>query len=127
VGFLTSDGVEQLFVRNGVPSEKVFLTAFFCLFIFMTNFNAFNVRTHKINLLENVTENTGFLLVVLAIFAVQVTFTYIGGNVLRTVGLTPHEWGVIIAASSVIIPFDILRKALLRLLRLRSGGKSKSE
>lgn len=126
IGFLTSDGVEQLFMRNGAPSEEVFLTAFFCFFIFMTDFNAFNVRTHKINLLEHITANTGFLLVVLLIFVVQVTFTYVGGPVLRTVGLTAHEWGIIVACASVVIPFDILRKALLRLVR-RSRGHTKSK
>lgn len=127
VGFLTNDGVEPLFVRNGVPSDKVFLTAFFCFFIFMANFNAFNVRTHKINLLENITANTGFLMVVAIIFGVQILFTYIGGNVLRTVGLTMNEWLVIISASSIIIPFDILRKAVIRLIGGKGSNKFKAD
>jgi calcium-translocating P-type ATPase len=102
-----------LFVRDGVPSEKVFLTAFFCFFIFLTNFNAFNARTPKINIFDNITGNSGFVGVVGLIFGVQILFTYIGGNFLRTEGLLPNEWIMIIAASVLIIPFDMVRKIVM--------------
>eukprot|EP01114_Cavostelium_apophysatum_P009207 TRINITY_DN2229_c0_g1_i1.p1 TRINITY_DN2229_c0_g1~~TRINITY_DN2229_c0_g1_i1.p1 ORF type:complete len:900 (-),score=272.79 TRINITY_DN2229_c0_g1_i1:60-2759(-) len=107
---LTSKQVRGLFVRDGIPSEPVFLTAFFAFFIFLTNFNSFNARTPNINVMHHVTENMGFVQVVALIFIVQVVFTYIGGPVLRTVALTLPEWLMIIGASSVIIPFDMLRK-----------------
>lgn len=61
-------------------------------------------------------ENSGFVGVVLLIFAVQVTFTYVGGRVLRTVGLTVDEWILVIAASSIIVPFDLLRKLVMKVL-----------
>jgi len=102
-----------LFVRDGVPSEKVFLTAFFCFFIFLTNFNAFNARTPKINIFENITGNAGFVGVVALIFGVQILFTYLGGNFLRTEGLLLHEWLMVIGASVLIIPFDIVRKIVM--------------
>eukprot|EP01118_Nematostelium_gracile_P010880 TRINITY_DN3812_c0_g1_i1.p1 TRINITY_DN3812_c0_g1~~TRINITY_DN3812_c0_g1_i1.p1 ORF type:complete len:903 (-),score=305.56 TRINITY_DN3812_c0_g1_i1:98-2806(-) len=108
--------VRTLFVRNGTPSEPVFLTAFFAFFIFLTNFNAFNARTPNINIFDNITGNIGFVLVVALIFAVQITFTYVGGSFLRTEGLTIHEWFLIIGASMLIIPFDTARKILMNML-----------
>jgi len=101
------------FVRDGIPSEKVFLTAFFCFFIFLTNFNAFNARTPKINIFDHITGNVGFVGVVALIFGVQILFTYIGGNFLRTEGLTPQEWFLVIGASALIIPFDMVRKTVM--------------
>jgi len=105
--------VRGLFVRDGEPSEPVFLTAFFAFFIFLTNFNAFNVRTPSLNLFERISENRGFVGVVALIFIVQVTFTYLGGAFLRTVGLTLHEWILIIGSAAIIIPFDIARKLIV--------------
>jgi len=111
--FLTYSPIRQLFVRDNQPDEPAFLTAFFAFFIFLTNFNSFNARTPKINIFDHILENTGFVWVVLLIFVVQITFTYVGGSILRTVGLTFEEWVMIIGASSVIIPFDMARKVLL--------------
>jgi len=108
--------VRLLFLRDGRPSEKVFLTAFFAFFIFLTNFNAFNARTPKINIFDHITENRGFVGVVILIFAVQITFTYLGGNLLRTEGLTLNEWLMVIGASLLIIPFDMMRKVIMHRL-----------
>jgi len=101
------------FLRDGSPSDAAFFTAFFALFIFLTNFNAFNARVpHSVNIFERITENSGFVGVVFLIFAVQVIFTYLGGKVLRTVGLLPHEWATVIGVSALILPFDTIRKTL---------------
>jgi magnesium-transporting ATPase (P-type) len=108
--FLVNDGVLDLFQRNGQNNQEVFLTAFFAWYIFITTVNAFNVRTRKVNVFENIFKNPGFLLVLIVIFVVQMLFTYIGGSVLRTVPLNLNEWGIIIPACFVIIPFDIFRK-----------------
>lgn len=53
------------------------------------------------------------MFIVLLIFVVQILFTYIGGSVLRTVGLTFAEWVYVILFSILIIPFDIIRKVFL--------------
>src|SRR5690606_23128928 len=104
---LTFPFAKNLFLRNGVPSEPAFLTAFFAFFIFLTAFNAFNVRTpNTINIFDHLFANKGFVFVITLIFLVQVTFTYVGGRVLRTVGLTADEWMYVLAASAVIIPWD---------------------
>jgi len=113
---LTYPPVRELFIRNGKPDEQVFLTAFFAFFIFLTNFNSFNARTPKLNIFDHILENSGFVWVVLLIFIVQVTFTYVGGSVLRTVGLTLNEWMLVFCSSMVIIPFDMLRKTVLQFI-----------
>jgi calcium-translocating P-type ATPase len=113
---LTFPFARALFVRDGVPNEPAFLTAFFAFFIFLTAFNAFNVRTpNTINLFDHMFENRGFVFVITLIFVVQVVFTYLGGRVLRTVALTQNEWYIVLAASSVIIPWDLIRKMLVGL------------
>lgn len=110
---LTSKDVRGLFVRNGVPNQDVFLTAFFGFFIFITVMNAFNVRTSHLNIFENIFKNPGFILVLATIFLIQVIFTYIGGAVLRTVPLTRDEWLMIFGACFIIVPWDLLRKLLI--------------
>jgi len=114
---LTFPFARSLFTRDGVPNEPVFLTAFFAFFIFLTAFNAFNVRTpNTINIFDHLFANSGFVFVITLIFVVQVIFTYLGGRVLRTVALTSNEWGLVIGATSIIIPWDIMRKIVMKTL-----------
>jgi len=118
--FLNSDFVAGLFVCDATRCtdpevNMVLLTAFFCFFVFTNNFNKFNARTESLNLFEHITENRNFLIVVLLIFLMQTTFTYYGGEVLRTVGLTLQEWGYVLAFAFIIIPLDLTRKFLRNL------------
>ena len=115
--FLTSDFVAGLFVCDAVrcPDPElnlVLLTGFFGFFVFMNNFNKFNARTEGLNLFEHITENRNFLVVVILIFFLQTSFTYFGGEVLRTVGLTLEEWFYVLAFAITIIPLDLTRKFL---------------
>ena len=118
--FLTSDFVAGLFVCDAVrcPDPElnlVLLTGFFGFFVFMNNFNKFNARTEGLNLFEHITENRNFLVVVILIFFLQTSFTYFGGEVLRTVGLTLEEWFYVLAFAITIIPLDLSRKLLRNL------------
>ncbi|MEM7016666.1 MAG: cation-translocating P-type ATPase C-terminal domain-containing protein, partial [Pseudomonadota bacterium] len=81
-------------------------------FVFMHNFNKFNARTEGINLFDHLLENKNFLLVVATIFGLQVIFTYVGGEILRVVGLTLEEWGWILLFAFIIIPIDLCRKLI---------------
>ena len=120
--FLTSDTVSAWFpcdeLRCGDPSNPdydsraVLLTAFFGFFVFVNNFNKFNSRTEGINLFEHILENRNFIFVVILIFFLQTVFTYLGGEVLRTVGLTLTEWIYVIGFSILIIPVDLIRKLI---------------
>jgi len=111
--FLRSSHIAALFVRDGIPNEAVFLTAFFSFYIFITTVNAFNVRSPTINIFENISLNRGFLIVLAVIFGVQIVFTIIGGPLLRTVPLESFEWAYVIAMSFIIIPLDMIRKVLI--------------
>ena len=118
--FLSSDFVAELFVcdvkRCDDPGvNMVLLTAFFGFFVFINNFNKFNARTESLNLFEHITKNRNFLIVVLIIFLLQTTFTYYGGEVLRTVGLTLLEWIYVLTFAFIIIPIDLARKFLRNL------------
>ncbi|XP_049849289.1 uncharacterized protein LOC126318338 [Schistocerca gregaria] len=110
---LSTPQISNLFVRDSVPSSAAFLTAFFSFFIFINVINALNVRTPTISLFDNLSSNTNFILVIGLIFFIQILFTYIGGQLLRTVPLTIYEWLLILFAAHTIIPFDIARKLLV--------------
>ena len=89
------------------------LTGYFAFFIFMAVFNAFNARTDRMNLFDNIGGNTGFLKVMGLIVVVQIIMTYFGGVILRCFGLTASEWIFVIAMAFTIIPVDLVRKAIV--------------
>jgi P-type Ca2+ transporter type 2C len=103
-------------VRALFHSEAAFLTAFFGVFVFLNNFNKFNVRVRGFDLFAHILENRGFLRVVGLIFVVHALITYFGGEMFRTVPLLPREWLYVIAFSIVIIPFDLMRKYIAWIL-----------
>jgi len=111
--YLLHPATPTYFLRDGVPDNEVFLTGFFAFFIFVTSVNAFNVRTQKVNILENIFDNRGFLIVLAIIFIVQIIFTAIGGKFLRTVPLLFEEWGWVVAWSLIILPWDMVRKIVI--------------
>lgn len=104
-------------IRYLFHSEAAYLTAFFGFFVFLNNFNKFNVRVEEMGLLDHILENKGFLRIVGLIFIIQILVTYFGGEVFRTVDLTLVEWVIIFSLSALIIPFDLMRKAIVILMR----------
>lgn len=95
-------------------NDKYMMTAFFGLFIFMGIFNSFNARTHRLNLLANISKNKVFLSVILFIVIVQIYLIYYGGDLFRTYGLNLKEFKSMIFLSVLVIPIDFLRKIYLR-------------
>lgn len=112
--FLKVPGVKELFRTS--ENNLYFLTGFFTLFIFMNAFNAFNARTPGVKLFKDMDKNPMFIKVMMLIFAVQLVIVYIGGDVLRTVPLNLTEWLFVIGVSVLIIPIDLLRKRMFRVL-----------
>ena len=104
--------LESSWVRNFFTSEKAYMTGFFGFFVFMHNWNKFNARTERLNLFDHILKNKTFLQVVGMIFVVQIVFTYLGGEILRTVPLSLNELLFILGTSFVIIPIDLIRKAI---------------
>ncbi len=121
--FLTFAPVKELFVRNGIPDQDVFLTAFFNIFVLMVTFNAFNARTEKMNLLEHIFENKGFFRVISSILIIQVIITYTGGEILRAHGLTLNEWVLVLLCAFTIIPVDLIRKKIRDSIMKRRQAK----
>jgi len=93
---------------------EVHLTAYFALFIFIAVFNAFNARTEKINLFDNISRNRNFLKIMLLVSVVQILLTYFGGDIFQCYGLNIEHWGLILALAFAIIPVDIIRKCIVK-------------
>jgi calcium-translocating P-type ATPase len=89
-------------------------TGYFAFFVFIAVFNAFNARTDKFNLFDNIRGNTNFLRILGIITAVQILLVYCGGGVFNCYGLTPMQWGILLICAFSIIPIDLMRKAFFR-------------
>lgn len=106
--FLLSSVSHEVF--RDAPNNEYLLTGYFCFFILISVFNAFNARTERLNLFDNITKNKGFLEILLLIVVVQVVMTYVGGDIFRCYGLNLQEWLYVVALAFTIIPLDLLRK-----------------
>ena len=110
--FLKSPLIHSIFRDSS--DNKYLMTAFFGLFIFMGIFNSFNARTHRLNLLANLSKNKVFLIVILFILIVQIYLIYYGGDLFRAYGLNPIEFEIMLLLSLTVVPIDWLRKIYLR-------------
>jgi calcium-translocating P-type ATPase len=101
------------FARNRFPSAPLdkLHTGYFAFFVLTAVFNAFNARTEKINLFDNIGGNAGFLRVLGIIVLVQVFLIHFGGRAFGGYGLSGLQWVIVILFSISIIPADIIRKA----------------
>ena len=117
--FLKSNFIASLF-RIG-ENGKYLMTAFFGLFIFMTIFNAFNARTHRLNIFGNILKNKVFLIIISLVVIIQIILIYFGGSIFRTTGLTFFEFDVMLILAFSVIPFDFLRKTVLKKLNKKLG------
>ncbi|MDD7430206.1 MAG: HAD-IC family P-type ATPase [Oscillospiraceae bacterium] len=88
-------------------------SGYFALFIFIAVFNAFNARTEKANLFDNIGRNSGFLKILGLITVVQIGMIYLGGKVMNCVPLTLTQWCVVLGMAISIIPVDLIRKGIV--------------
>jgi len=110
--FLKLPFVKQFF-RNDI-NDKYLYTAFFGLFIFIDIFNSLNARTNRLNLFANILKNKVFIFIMIFIVLVQIFLIYYGGHVFRTSGLTLFEFELMIMFAITVIPFDWIRKLILK-------------
>ena len=108
-------------ISNLYRNETYLYTAFFGLFIFIDIFNCFNARTHRLNILGNLLKNKVFLLIISFIVIVQILLIYYGGSVFRTSGLSLFEFKIMILFAFTVIPFDFIRKLILKKKGLKHG------
>ena len=123
VWFLKSDTASMI-LQNG--TEKYLLSAFFGLFIFVGVFLCFSVRTSRLNILSSLLLNKSFIFIMLGVMLVQISFIYFGGEALRTTPLSIRDLISVILISFSVIVFDTVRKLSIKLLRLFSKPRLKS-
>lgn len=110
--FLKSNFIKS-FYRIG-PNNEYVLTAFFGLLIFISIFNSFNARTHRLNILANILNNKAFIGIMGFVICMQVYLIYFGGSLFRTSGLQFKEFIVMFTLALSIIPLDFIRKLIYR-------------
>jgi calcium-translocating P-type ATPase len=111
--FFLKAPVVREFIRTG-EDYKYLMTAYFALFIFIGVCNAFNARTHRLNLLAHLRKNIVFVITIVFICTVQIYLIYHGGDLFRTYGLTAFEFGIVLMLAFTVVPFDFLRKVIMK-------------
>ena len=107
VFFLKSKFVNSIFGDN-------LMTAFFGLIIFISIFNSFCARTHRLNILGDITKNKVFILIISFVIIMQIILLYKGGELFRTSGLRINEFIIMLLFSLTVIPIDFIRKIILK-------------
>lgn len=90
------------------------MTSFFSLFIFLAVFNAFNARTHRLNIFAHLKENKVFIFIIIFIVTIQILMVYSGITIFQTTPVTISEFIIVILIALSIIPFDFIRKFILK-------------
>lgn len=88
-------------------------SAVFAVFMMAITFNGFNARTSHINPFEGLDRNKTFIWVMLSVFALQFVFITFGGEVLSVESLSVTGWLTCIALAFLVIPIDMIRKAIM--------------
>lgn len=103
------------------PDGIYHLTAFFALFIFTSVLNCFSARSDRLGFFNGISKNPVFIAVMLLIVAVQIAFIYLGGEVLRTLPLECGELLYTLSLSLLVIPAELARRILWRLMGKKQG------
>ena len=119
IAFLLCPAITSNFRTSS--DNSALLSAFFALFIFASVFHCFNARTDRIFLLNKLSKNKPFILIMALILTVQILFIYLGGAVLRTVPLSIEELKITLLLALTVFPADLLRKFALRLVGKKRG------
>lgn len=90
-------------------------SAMFATFMMAITFNGFNARTEHMNPFEGLGRNKSFIYIVILIFVIQFIFVSFGGRVLSVEALTPSGWAICVFLAFLVIPIDIIRKAIVNI------------
>ena len=110
VGGLVTTNIVPVDCADVQLYKKTFMFAFF---IYAIIFNSLNTRSEKANLFEHIGENKRFIFVMGSIFVLQTVIIEIGGKVFGTMMLEPKALLVSMALAILIIPVDLVRKAIV--------------
>ncbi len=96
------------------PNYDTLMTGFFTLLIFISIFNAFNIRTHRLNIWSDIFKNKLFLIIISFIIIMQIIIIYYGGILFRTVSINCLQMIIVTLLALSVIPFDFIRKIILK-------------
>ena len=102
-------------------NNLVLLAAFFGLFIFLGIMQCINSRTDRLNLFNGITKNPTFILIMILILAIQISFIYFGGTALRATPLTLKELTFTLSCAAIALPFEFFRKVIWRFSGHKEG------
>ena len=97
----------------GTDDLKVVETFMFTFFIYSIIFNSLNTRSTGINVLEHISENKKFIIVMGGIAIAQSLIIQYGGKVFSTVPMDLKHFGIALALAFLIIPIDFIRKSII--------------
>lgn len=103
--------IQKIFNNN----EAVYATARFALLVMMATFNGFNIRTDGFNLFKGIEKNKLFVEIAIAIFALTFILAQFGGAIMGCTALTATQWVTVVGLAFVIIPIDLVRKAVIKM------------
>lgn len=99
-------------VSNMFATDAEAMTARFSLLCFMAVFNGFNIRTEHMNLFKGIGKNKLFSYIAVGICAMTVILCDFAGALIKATALDLNHWLVIIALAFMVIPVDLVRKAV---------------
>lgn len=99
-------------VSNMFATDAEAMTARFALLCFMAVFNGFNIRTEHMNLFKGIGKNKLFSYIAVGICAMTVILCDFAGSLIKATALDLNHWLVIIALAFMVIPVDLVRKAV---------------
>lgn len=115
VGFLVVFGITLLPpIRNIFGSEEIYATARFALLVIMATLNGFNIRTDGLNLFEGIGKNKMFIKIAICIFALTFVLAQFGGAIMGCAAMSVVQWVTVIVLALLIIPVDLIRKAIIK-------------
>ena len=106
-GIITFSPVSNMFV-----TDVEAMTARFALLCFMAVLNGFNIRTEHMNLFKGIGKNKLFSYIAVGICAMTVILCDFAGTLIKATALDLNHWLVIIALAFMVIPVDLVRKAV---------------
>lgn len=106
-GVITFSPVSNMFVTDAEA-----MTARFALLCFMAVLNGFNIRTEHMNLFKGIGKNKLFSYIAVGICAMTVILCDFAGTLIKATALDLNHWLVIIALAFMVIPVDLVRKAV---------------
>lgn len=114
LAILKNVGGIQDFITNGTGNFEMVTTFTFTVFIYAVIFNSLNTRSNGFNVFEHISENKKFSIVMISIAVVQTLIIQFGGKVFSTVPMDVEHYIVALLIAVLIIPADLIRKALTK-------------